>query len=187
MKVLVSCLIAVALLALGAGNSLGSEPWAFQVYQPFLLQDGIGVSAVTYTGYYEQGKEVEMTCWPNRVWHEKEGRSFQENSAFMTGLTASVDGLRSWPNRSDTIVVVLDVRRAHSVSETKLPGFLPPKSSWPDDSLIRATVECMKANAAQYSGVHFLALRIRGPSEFNQYGGIFNVKDRRCGPKGRQF
>jgi hypothetical protein len=145
------------------------------------------VSAVTYTGYYEQGREVEMTCWPNRVWDEKEGRSFQENLAFMTGLTASVDELRSWPNRSDTIAVVLDVRRAHPVPETKLPGSLPPKSSWPDASLIRATVECMKANAAQYSEVHYLALIIRGPSEFDQYGGIFNVKDRRCGPKSRAF
>jgi len=184
MKRLAMGLAAWTALILGTGVSSGSEPWAFRVYQPFLLQDGIAVSPITYTGYYGPGLEVGMTCWPNRIWHEHERAWSQENAAFMTGLTVSIAGTSL---RGDTIVATLDVSKAHTVLETKLLGFLPRACPWPNESLVQATIECMKANAAQWPEAHYLSLRIRGDADLKRYEGVFNVSDRACGPKTRQF
>ena len=184
----IACLMAVSVVALTAGRAIASEPWAYRAYQPFLMQDGIAISPMTYTGYFSSEQVVEMTCWANRVWHQTEGRSFQENVAFMVGVRASlVDVMSSWPSHGDTIAVVLDLSRAHSVADTKLPGYLPRTASWPDQSLVLATIECMKANAAQFSEVHFLAVRILGSQEFAGLGGVFNLKGLRSGPSRSQF
>jgi len=184
----VAWLMAVSFAALVAGRSVASEPWTFQAYQPFFMQDGIAVSPMTYTGYFSSEQVVEMTCWANRVWHRDESRSFQENAAFMAGLKASlVDGMNSWPSRGDTIAVALDLSKAHSVADTKLPGYLPRTASWPDESLVLATVECLKANAAQFPEVHFLAIRILGSREFAGLGGVFGLEGFRDGPGRRAF
>ena len=181
----------IGLLLLGAtliatpAKLQASEAWAFRVYQPFNLPDGIAVSPVTYTGYYGPGQEVEMTCWPNRVWHPTPDwrgvtrKAIQENLAFTTRLKVTVDWARSWPTRGDTISAALDVTRLASMSDT---------IEWADTTLLSATVECMKSNAGQYAPeVQFLALRIRGPRRYSKYGGIYDVRNYKCGPKERQF
>src|SRR5215813_9324950 len=87
--------VCAAMLFLAAAGSGASEEWAYKVYQPFDLPNGIVLSPVTYTGYYEAPREVEMTCWENRVWHHDPsskgvvGKATQDNLAFAVGLKAS--------------------------------------------------------------------------------------------------
>src|SRR5437870_4894781 len=146
----VALLGAAAVLA--PESVLASEVRAAQVYQPIGLLNGITVSAVTYTGFYSPGEEVEMTCWPNRIWHgnrrgEKRGaEALQENLAFTMGLKISMDAARSWPWRGDTLWATLDVSRLASFADT---------TEWADTSVLAATMECIKANAGQ-SGVRVL-------------------------------
>ena len=46
----------------------------------------------------------------------------------------------------------------------------------------------MKANAGQYApGVRYLALRIKGPTKYVRYEGVFEVGGYKCGPRERQF
>src|SRR5262249_35068200 len=51
--------VCAAALFLAAASSGASEEWAYKAYQPFDLPNGIVVSPVTYTGYYEAAREVE--------------------------------------------------------------------------------------------------------------------------------
>ena len=188
MRAAVICVMAVSIVAFATGRSIASEPWTYHAYQPFLMQDGIAISPMTYTGYFSSEQVMEMTCWANRVWHQNELRASQENAAFMAGLKATlVDVMNSWPSRGDTIAVALDLSKAHSVADTKLPGYLPRTAEWPDESLVLATVECMKANAAQFLEVHFLVIRILGSKEFAGLGGVFSLEGFRGGPSRRQF
>ena len=188
MRAALACVMALSFAAFATGRSVASEPWTYHAYQPFLMQDGIAISPMTYTGYFSSEQVVEMTCWANRVWHQDEGRASQENAAFMAGVKASlVDVMNSWPSRGDTIAVALDLSKAHSVADTKLPGYLPRSTEWPDESLVLATVECMKANAAQFPEVHFLAIRILGSHKFAGLGGVFSLEGFRGGPSRRAF
>lgn len=162
-----------------------SEGRTAQVYQPFDVLDGRAVSAVTYTGYFWPGEEVEMTCWPNRVWHEHgdwrqvQHQALQENLAFTFGLTVTIDGTRSWPSQGDTIVATLDASRLASMPDT---------IDVADTTLIAMTVECMKANAAQSApAIRFLTVTIVGPRQYAIYGGCFDVSGYQCGPRRRDF
>jgi hypothetical protein len=186
-KILAWKLMPCALAVAAPVGLLAAEPWAYQVYQPFNLPDGIAVSPVTYTGYYWPGREVEMTCWANRIWHPDrdwrgtENKSRQENVAFEAGIRVEVDsGFMNLPHAAggDTVRAVLDVSRLAS----RRSGI-----EWADTALIEATVECMKANAGQHGKIGFILLRIRGPREYARFGGVFAVDGYRCGPKKRQF
>jgi hypothetical protein len=155
------------------------------VYQPFDLPNSITIGRVTYTGYYESGQEVEMTCWENRVWHHDPSskgvvnRATQENLAFAAGLKVSVDGMRSWPSRSDTIYATVDASRLSGPKRV---------TQWADTAVVAAVVECMRANAGQYAGhVRFLVVRVEGPAELAHYSGVFGLEEYACGPVRREF
>ena len=167
---------------LAASASHASEEWAFEAYQPLDLPNSIVISPVTYTGFYQAGQEVEMTCWENRVWHHDAstkgaaGKATQENMAFAAGLKADVDMMKGWPVRSDTIYATLDARRLRHLTQ------------WADTALVAAVVECMLASAGQYAAdVRFLEVRIEGPAELARYGGVFSLKAYICGPIRREF
>jgi hypothetical protein len=177
--------MAACALVVAASGSFASEEWAFMVYQPFDLPNSITIGRVTYTGYYESGQEVEMTCWENRVWHHDPSskgvvnRATQENLAFAAGLKVSVDAMRSWPSRSDTIYATVDASRLGSPKRV---------TQWADSGLVAAVVECMRANAGQYAGhVRFLAVRLEGRADFTRYSGVFGLEPYACGPVRREF
>ena len=185
MKSCMWILLIGALAMTAPANLLAAEAWAYRVYQPFNLPNGIAVSPVTYTGYYTPGAEVVMTCWANRVWHPDPDwrgsvhKALQENVAFTAGLRVRKDSLRGRPvtGQGDTVWVTLDASRLAPLGK-------PIERA--DTILLAATVECMKANAGQWAEIHFLALRISGPRKYARFGGIFDVRDYRCGPKKRQ-
>ena len=177
---MVACALVVA-----ASGSYASEEWAFTVYQAFDLPNGIVIGPVTYTGFYQAGQEVEMTCWENRVWHHDPSakgvvnRATQENMAFVAGLKVSVDAMRSWPNQSDTIFAMVEANRLGTAKRV---------TQWAGTALVAAVVECMRANAGQYAGhVRFIAVRVEGPAELAQYSGVFGLEAYACGPVRKEF
>ena len=100
--------------------------------------------------------------------------------AFTAGLTVS-QGVE-WPGGGDTLRVVLDTR--------SLPKF-KSTHGWCDTTLLEATIECMKANAAQLSsdgprGLRFLEIRVTAGNDYAKYGGTFELSDYRCGSMRRQ-
>src|SRR5439155_1572992 len=155
---------------LAPATASGSEIWPRMAYQPFSVPNGICLSPVTYIGYYAREEAVEMTCWPDRIWHPEDGKTRQENAAFAAGFKVFIDWT-GWSSQGDTLKAELDVGRALNV-----------------DDLAAATVESIKANAGQYApGVHYLALKILGARKYAKLGGVFDVTGYNCGPKTRQF
>jgi hypothetical protein len=151
-----------------------SEAWTVKVYQPFNVPNGIFASPVTYVGYYDPDQAVEMTVWPNRVWHPEWGRPLQENAAFSNGIKVR---LQRVARQTDTLTVQLD---AKAVASRIANG-------WDDATLVTATVECLKANAGQFMRTHFLRLIVTGRPGVRRFGGVFDVRGYSCGPKVRQF
>ena len=148
-----------------------------RAYQPFVLPDGIMIGAVSYIGYYGPGQEVEMTCWQNRIWHPGtrvggSGVARQENKAWEAGLRVSLER-DGFPNRGDTLVANIDTR-----------GFSDGEAN---ESVIMATIECVKASAGQYSQVKYLRLGISGVVDYVRLGGVFGLETSRCGPTKNQF
>jgi len=160
-------------------RAFASEAWPLMTYQPFNLPNGIGISPVTYVGYFWATQAVDMTCAPNRIWHQDEDKAYQENAACVAGFRATADGSK-WPKLGDTLRVELRVPPSSGFKEI---------NGWSERDLILVTIECLKANAAQFRthGVRFMALRIRGSREFFSLGGVSSVVGYECGPKKSQF
>ena len=163
-----------ACLLLGPAIVWASEAWTVKVYQPFNVPNGIFASPVTYVGYYDPDQAVEMTGWPNRVWHPEMGRALQENAAFSNGIKVR---LQRVARQTDTLTVQLDLRAVAS----KIAN------GWDDATLATATVECLKANAGQFTRTHFLRLIVTGRPGVRNFGGVFDVRGYSSGPKVRQF
>jgi hypothetical protein len=174
-----SLLIVAGVVSLmGAAQALGSEAWPLTAYQPISLPNGIALTPVSYIGYYMAGQAVEIACWENRIWHPEDKKDYQENAAFAAGFKASMDW-KGWPDRGDTLRVVLDLSGVASRRD---------ENGWSDTTLVEATVECMRANAGQFApAVHYLAVKIDGTAKYARYAGVFDVRGYKCGPAVRQY
>jgi hypothetical protein len=168
--------LVIAAAAFAPPRALGSEAWPVMAYQPFNLPNGIALSPMSYIGYYSPLGAVTMTCWANRVWHPEQGKAYQENAAFAAGLRVSLEfGDSMTPDSTLS-------------AELHVPTAFHLENGWDDPTLIEAIVECMKATLGQFApAVRFLAIKIKGPRRYARYGGTFDVRDYKCGPKVWQF
>jgi hypothetical protein len=142
------------------------------VYQPFDLPDGLAITAVSYVSWGGVNGITTLVCAPMRL---SGGGGHVSNAAALAHL--KVKERSDWD--ADTLWVDLDARRFH----------FDGRASGEDDSLavIQATLECLKATAGSDDSLKYLRVRVLGAPVYRVLGGVFPLKDYRCGPRVRQF
>ena len=162
---------------------LGSQPAAVEVLQPIDIENVIRLSRVTYTGYYQDGaggaiSAVLMTCDRNIVPTYADPQNL--NVAADAGLKIRVEfnSGHEPPLFGDTLRVVLDATPLDTLNKS---------ISWPDTTIMSATVQCILVNAAQFPAIKRVDLKVEGKSLYRTYAGVFSTRRFRCGPIRRDF
>ena len=172
--------LTMALLpAVTASPSKGSEEWAFESWQPIFTPNSIWVSPVTVVTFNSGDVGVSAvlaTCDSNLV--ATDYGPNQRNVAFVEGLRVEVtfNSGREPPLFGDTLRVTL--------RGTETSGALEDFSF---ATIVAATVECIKTNAALSPAIKFVALRLEDKALNKRFGGVFKTDPFRHGPRKREF
>lgn len=157
------------------------------VAQPVLEEGCVSVRDVPFgDGSFVPGAEVRLTCEPNAIRSVSEGMSGEaenRNAASLFGLSVDVGPV--WDGRKfilDTLTVTLDACRADTIAAKRYGrGFAP-------DSIVEATVVCLRINAARSDlvpagqprrpdlQIKYLNLRLLGPARLQRLARLYAVQ-----------
>ena len=160
--------------------ALASTWQLISVAQPIRGESMIEIRDVLF-GFdsFEFGSEVELTCRRNSirmVGEEFDVHSQNLNVASRYGLSVTIDHYLESVSRArkDTLFVRLDASHIDKSVDRYISA----------DSVVAATVACLRINAARTPDLDYLSVRIQGPKRLQAMGGIFAVSDQ---PRRRAF
>jgi hypothetical protein len=167
--------------------ALASTMRLIRVAQPMMGEGTIEIFDVPVVDEsFNPAAEVAMTCNPNAIHVTgEESRAHEENrnAATFLGLTVVVSPSRDGQDLFDTLTVTLDASRADSLAGAGHPD----GSGWSTDSIVAATVMCLRINASRSPELYvgdpprprvrsrYLRLRIVGPAHLRRLAGVYKL------------
>ena len=185
----ISVVAAAFAVLLSAETSRGSSESAIQVAQPMVIEEGIFVSAATYSRYVGlvPGYAVSLVSAPNCIVGE-DGTTQNRNAANIAGIIFSYDPFHNSGHlRGDTLCVRIDLSGLHPAPELR---------GWSLDAVVDATIGSLLLTASWHRfgwnrdrkvEAKFVRVDIAGSQAYGDRGGTFGFKSLGELPRRRHF